>query len=109
MMNWNYATENEIRQNIEHLALQAVAAIIEGKKPGDEEETTEFIKYERVFGVFALLEEIVDDMLETNAKAAEEKKELADSCKKASEAFDNLFVTKTWKISTGVPDDGTHS
>ena len=103
MMNWELATENEIRHNLNQSALQAIAKIIESKT--EDEETTGFIKYQRICGVMATLEEIVDDMLETAAKLQAEKDEFAESCKAAGEAFDNLFNRKTWK--TEVMDDGT--
>lgn len=104
-MDWDFRQENEIRANIEHSALQAVAKIIEEKVNYGEEETTEFIKYQRICGVMAIMEEIVDDMLETHAKLEAENREFEESCKAAGEVFDNLFNRKTWK--TEVKKDGT--
>lgn len=91
MMRWNYQEDKEIRMNIQQAALQAIAKVIEG-------EADEDVKYHRICGIMTMIEEIVDDMLETKRMDDADKKALAESGKAAAEAFDNLFVTKTWKI-----------
>ena len=91
MMRWDYQEEKTIRLNIQQAALQAIAKIIDG-------EADENVKYHRICGVMTMVEEIVDDMLETKRMDEAETKELSESGKAAADAFDNLFVTKTWKI-----------
>lgn len=101
---WDFESRGDIQEKIESIALSVIRNIDMNSAMFSVEE-----RAMKISGALALLDRIVSEIDECAKKEEEDKKAFAESCKAAAEAADNLFVTKTWKIATGVPDDGTHS